>query len=260
MEKSCNFVSFPELYFNDAGYFIFKFKNDEEINQVMEQGPYFIYGKPLFLKYWTMDFELNADLLHVLPLWITLPNFILHLWVEKSISKITNVVGRPITTDDCTARKLQISYARVLVEVDIKKPVRDSITINHNGKDWNQKIEYEWMPKYCQTCLKIGHNCSTKKGIGQQKSQQMVWKPTKKVIDKGAREKKLDRIVEEPGIENDLKNKDTPDETWTVISSNRTDKAKKKTIFTPVHEMMVQNVFTSLGIGVNLEEGSGRGK
>lgn len=43
---------------------------------------------------------------------------------EKNISKISCVVERQITTDECTSRKLQILYARVLVEVDIIKPMK----------------------------------------------------------------------------------------------------------------------------------------
>src|SRR3954469_25509110 len=67
MEKTWNFASLPELYFNDAGYFIVHFKTSKDQSQVMEQGPYFIYGKPLFLKYWSIDFEVTSDLLRVLP-------------------------------------------------------------------------------------------------------------------------------------------------------------------------------------------------
>lgn len=40
----------------------------------MAQEPYFIYGKPLFLQYWLIGFEIKEDLLHVLPLWIQLMN------------------------------------------------------------------------------------------------------------------------------------------------------------------------------------------
>ncbi|CAI8595563.1 unnamed protein product [Vicia faba] len=109
----------PDLYYNDTSYFIARFKNNEDQEKVMEQGPYFIYGKPLFLKYWSPDFEIKEDILRVLPLWITLPNLPMHLWGKKSISNIASTIGKPITTDECTAKKLCISYARVLVEVDI---------------------------------------------------------------------------------------------------------------------------------------------
>ncbi|XP_058783636.1 uncharacterized protein LOC131658346 [Vicia villosa] len=245
MEKSWNFVALPELYFNDAGYFIVRFKSYEDQTKVMEQGPYFIYVKPIFLKYWSIDFELKADLLRVLPLWITLPNLPLYLWGEKSISNITSDVGRPITTDECTARKLRISYARVLVEVDITRPIKESVTIrDHSGKEWEQQIEYEWRPKYCQTCLKIGHDCATKKTTGQPKHQQRVWQ--KKVP--APENKNLEEVREEAPKKDNIPS----EEEWTQVASSRTDKAKKKINFTPPKDLIVQNVFTPLGIGVNL--------
>ncbi|XP_058726469.1 uncharacterized protein LOC131597821 [Vicia villosa] len=183
-----------------------------------------------------------------------MPNLPLYLWGEKGISKITRAVGKPITNDECTARKLRISYARVLVEVDITKPVKESVTIkDHNGKEWQQKIEYEWRPKYCQTFLKIGHDCSNKKGNGQQKPQQRVWKPTRKPNEIVLEEKKLEIITEEPIIEDTKPNNATPEENWTIISANRTDRAKKMIMFTPANDMLVQKVFTPLGIGDNPE-------
>lgn len=87
MEKTWNFVALPELYYNKAGYFIVRFKSYEDREKVMAQGPYFIYGKPRFLKPWTTDFEIREDLLCVFPLWITLPNPPLHLWGKATSRK-----------------------------------------------------------------------------------------------------------------------------------------------------------------------------
>ncbi|XP_058722959.1 uncharacterized protein LOC131594767 [Vicia villosa] len=243
MEKTWNFVALLELYFNEAGYFIVRFRTWEDLNKVMEQGPYFIFGKPIFLKYWSVDFEIKADLLRVLPLWITLPNLPLYLWGERSISKISSAIGNPITTDECTARKLRISYARVLVEVDITKPVKQSITIrDHSGKEWEQKIEYEWRPKYCQTCLKIGHDCATRKMNEHPKPKQRVWQekakePETKGEDNGGKE----ATQAAPEVE-----------VWTQVGSSKNDKAKKKIVFSPPEDLVVQNIFTPLGIGVSL--------
>ncbi|XP_058725788.1 uncharacterized protein LOC131597091 [Vicia villosa] len=255
MEKTWNFVSLPELYYNETGYFIVKFKNHEDLCQVMERGPYFIFGKPLFLKYWSIEFELKDDLLRVLPLWITMPNLPLHLWGEKSISKITSVVGIPITTDECTARKLRISYARVLVEVGITKPIKEEVTIkDHNGREWKQKIEYEWRPKYCQSCLRIGHDCSNKKVTGQQKPLQRVWKQTTKPNENVIEENKLDTKAEGTIPEINKPSNTSQDENWALVNTNGNDKAKKKIVFTPPgNTMLVQNPFTPLGIGDNPE-------
>lgn len=93
MEKVQNFVSLLDLYYNEISYFIVRFKSIEDRGIVMIQGPYFIYGVPLFLRNWAAEFEIREDLMCVVPLWITLPQLPLHLWGEKSISKIASVVG-----------------------------------------------------------------------------------------------------------------------------------------------------------------------
>ncbi|CAK8573409.1 unnamed protein product [Lathyrus sativus] len=83
MEMSWNCVALPELYYNEEGYFIMRFRSKEDNESVMAQGSYFIYGKPLFLGQWSTAFEMREDLLRVLPLWIIMPNLPLHLWGKE---------------------------------------------------------------------------------------------------------------------------------------------------------------------------------
>lgn len=73
--------------------------------------------------------------MRVLPIWIQLSQLPLYLWGENSIGKIASVVGKPIITDECTAKKLSICYAHVLVEVDVTQPLREQVVIrDHLGK------------------------------------------------------------------------------------------------------------------------------
>ncbi|CAK8533412.1 unnamed protein product [Lathyrus sativus] len=58
-EMSWNFVSMPDLYYNEEGYFIVRFRTCEDKENVVAQGPYFIYGKPLFLRQWTTEFKIK---------------------------------------------------------------------------------------------------------------------------------------------------------------------------------------------------------
>lgn len=46
MIKVWNFVSLPELYYNDQGYFPIRLKSPDDRDMVMTQGPYSIYGIP----------------------------------------------------------------------------------------------------------------------------------------------------------------------------------------------------------------------
>lgn len=64
-------------------------------------------------------------------------------------------------TDECTTKKLRMSYARVLIEVDITQSRRDSVYIKDaEGRRMLQDIVYEWRPVFCFKCQAIGHNCA----------------------------------------------------------------------------------------------------
>ncbi|XP_058746627.1 uncharacterized protein LOC131619555 [Vicia villosa] len=248
MENSWNFIALPSLYYNDAGYFIVRFKSYDDMEKITAHGPYFIFGKPIFLKPWSPDFEITEDVLRVLPLWITLPNLPLHLWGKSSTSKISSVVGKPITTDECTAKKLWISYARVLVEVDITQKPRDVIWIkDHVGKKFEQKIEYEWRPRYCHSCLRVGHDCS------QQKIKQTpkVWKMKDKAeaVNQGEKVETHNTNASpshtKPGEAEEPK-ETTTDENWTVVTKKGKTPMANPKIDNPV---LYTNPFTHLRIG-----------
>ncbi|XP_058768386.1 uncharacterized protein LOC131642116 [Vicia villosa] len=168
----------PEIFYNNEGYFLIRFESKEDKNTVLVRGPYMIYRKPMFLHEWTPEFKLEEDMLRVLPIWVIFPNLPLAFWGETSLGKIASAIGKPLMTDECTAKKLRVSYARVLIEVDVTKVLKKSVAIRDpKGIKTNQDVEYEWEPAYCKKCDKVGHICKEKEPPIQQK----VWivKPTK---------------------------------------------------------------------------------
>lgn len=170
MQKVWNFISLPELYYHDEGYFIIRFQTGKDLHDVMKQGPYTIYGMPMFLKPWTKDFVLKDDLMRVMPIWVQLPRLPLFLWGEKSLGKIASALGKPMVTDECTAKKLRVSYARIMVEVDITKPLKEVVVIkDKQGNRIDQPVKYEWRPPFCQKCQRVGHICEKKGNAPQQK-------------------------------------------------------------------------------------------
>lgn len=53
------------------------------------------------------------------------------------------------------------SYARTMVEVDLSKPLLDSLDIHlSNSKTFKQKVEYKRLPFFCDTCRQIGYASS----------------------------------------------------------------------------------------------------
>lgn len=62
----------------------------------------------------------------------------------RSLEKIGSVIGNPLYSDECIAGKLGVTYARILVEVDVTHKLCEEILIrDHEGALRTQKVEYE---------------------------------------------------------------------------------------------------------------------
>lgn len=71
----------------------------------------------------------KIDVLRVLPIWVIFPQLPLYYWGEHGIGKIASAIGKPLLTNECTSKKSHVSYARVLIEVDVTKQLKTHITI-----------------------------------------------------------------------------------------------------------------------------------
>ncbi|XP_058758888.1 uncharacterized protein LOC131632129 [Vicia villosa] len=192
MLKQWNFVKLPDMYYNNEGYFVLRFHSHKDRDDVLMKGPYTIRNMPMLLAEWKPNFNLKRDMLRTIPVWIQLPQLPLHLWGTTSLGKIASILGTPLMTDECTANMYRISYARVLVEIDITQELVHEITItDEKGEKLKQKIEYEWRPPYCMKCQKIGHKCEEKK----QKPMTQKWLPKEKKDKEAMSEKPLQQVT-----------------------------------------------------------------
>lgn len=76
------------------------------------------------------------------------------------MSRIVSAVGVPVLADECTAKQIKVSYAMVLVEVDITREFVKDIKVRDNTRrEFTQKEIPEWRPFFCSICNKTGHEC-----------------------------------------------------------------------------------------------------
>ncbi|XP_058761495.1 uncharacterized protein LOC131634890 [Vicia villosa] len=253
MEKAWNFIKLPELYYHDEGYFIIRFQSQSDLDAVLMKGPYTLRNIPLMLKEWKPDFNLKRDMLRTIPLWVKLPRLPLHLWGARSLSKIGSALGVPLVTDECTASKLRVSYARILVEVDITKELIKEITIKDcEGRKLQQPVEYEWKPLYCDRCKSIGHKCRDYvkkqwlpkgKPSGTTSSDPIQGTAAELALEKGKEGKTL---PEEKESTHDQTEKGADDANW--IEARSTIKERGKRILTgSSSDIACANGFEALG-------------
>ncbi|XP_020258991.1 uncharacterized protein LOC109835426 [Asparagus officinalis] len=173
-------ISIPKVFLIKQGIFLFEFQNESSMRGILEDGPWFFGSRPLVLKPWTIDMDIEKLQDQKYPIWVQFPNLRLNLWSSTGISKIASLIGCPIATDKLTASRQRLSYARVLLEVDLpfKEPLLDQIEIQGpDGKSYHQKVVYEFKPRWCSFCNSVGHDSQhCRKHV-----QKRVWVPNKPV-------------------------------------------------------------------------------
>lgn len=79
----------------------------------------------------------------------------------ENLRRIGGRLGVPIYTDECTTKVERISYARLLVKIDVTKPLLKTIKVKDpTGDVYDQEIIYDWVPEYCHTFLQAAHSCN----------------------------------------------------------------------------------------------------
>ncbi|XP_060190664.1 uncharacterized protein LOC132619932 [Lycium barbarum] len=109
-----------------------------------------------------MNFRFDPASMNIIPLWVKFPRLPVGYWSVEALSKLASVVGRPLYTDKYTTNLEKVSYARILVETDISKPLPEFVEIDTPEETIHQIIDYDWRPKFCIDCIRIGHektNC-----------------------------------------------------------------------------------------------------
>ncbi|KAJ6981093.1 hypothetical protein NC653_024473 [Populus alba x Populus x berolinensis] len=162
---------------HDSGWLIFTFSSESKMLDVLGAGPYAVFGRPLILRIMPAFFYFQFTELSSMPTWVRFPNLPLRCWNNICLSKIASMIGKPIKCDDPTALMTRVSYARILIEVDLLSILPSSVNvILPNGIALQQHIVYESLPRFCRQCKSLGHStliCSKGlKSINKKRSHQ----------------------------------------------------------------------------------------
>ncbi|KAJ6419611.1 hypothetical protein OIU84_029679 [Salix udensis] len=110
------------------GFFIFQFKSEEDVLEIIEKGPWMFGGKTIILQKWTPQFQFDRSKISHVSVWIRLRGLPLPLWTKQGLSMAASMfeVESPLSTE----------------------PMKVT-------------VEYEWKPSRCEACQSFGHQCPT---------------------------------------------------------------------------------------------------
>ncbi|XP_058783904.1 uncharacterized protein LOC131658651 [Vicia villosa] len=197
------------------GYYEFTFANTEDMQKVRACGSISLNPGSLKLFAWTKDFNPALQCNTSAQVWIRLFGLSQEYWRPRIVFAIASCVGTPICIDAASSKsridRTFGQYVRVLVDMDLTKPLNHNVLVERSGFAFFADIEYENLPPFCDNCKRLGHvkqDCKLLQNhqapaVPRTKSvfiQKQNNKPAETVTDTHA---SLERVIQ-PTVENQI--------------------------------------------------------
>ncbi|XP_057969388.1 uncharacterized protein LOC131158534 [Malania oleifera] len=88
-------------------------------------------------------FQFDDNEMTTLPVWVQLTNLPLELWFTNALGRICSEIGRPLYADKMTTGRERLTYARILVEVDVAKEIKCNVKIFCRMRSCIEKLAFE---------------------------------------------------------------------------------------------------------------------
>ncbi|KAL0707267.1 hypothetical protein Bca4012_073693 [Brassica carinata] len=152
------------------GKFLFNFETEEDLQYVLQQGPFHYNFCMFVLVRW--EPIVHDDYPWIIPFWVGITGIPLHLWTSKNLKKIGSKLGH--VGED----KIKESEGRMCIDVDTRKPLIFSKKIlSPGGDEVTIQIKYELRFKHCTFCGMLSHELShcTKKEQGSSNQMERAY-------------------------------------------------------------------------------------
>lgn len=130
-----------------------RFELEEEFLTALTGGPWRAFGSYLMVKAWAPEFDPLRDDIVTTPVWVRVSNISVNFYHRSILMGIARGLGKPIKVDSTTLNFERARFARVCVEVNLKKPLKGTVMIN--GERYY--VSYEGLTNICSLCGLYGH-------------------------------------------------------------------------------------------------------
>ncbi|KAG2292820.1 hypothetical protein Bca52824_039489 [Brassica carinata] len=137
---------------------LFRIEDEEVRKRVLKKKFWHISEVPLMLGEWTPETARPPPGLSAMPLWVDLSNVPGYLYSKEGLKFLARTSGKFIKLHPHTEHCVRMDVATVLVEVDLTKPLPNTISFrDREGRTVLVSITYPWLPPRCHSCSKWGH-------------------------------------------------------------------------------------------------------
>ncbi|GJU83901.1 zinc knuckle CX2CX4HX4C containing protein [Tanacetum coccineum] len=125
------------------GFFFIQFTRATSLERVLEHGLWLICNAPFILRKWSPSYVLSKEELTFVLVWIKFHGIHISVFTVDGLSAIATLLGTLIMVDQALMETMMIS---------IPNPASNGVSMH------TIKVEYEWKPPRCETCLVFGHD------------------------------------------------------------------------------------------------------
>ncbi|CAA7017838.1 unnamed protein product [Microthlaspi erraticum] len=139
-------------------FFMIRFKEEEEYMAALTEGPWRVFENYLMVQAWSPSFDPTQDDIDTTPVWIWLANIPINFYHKSILMGTARGTEKPIKVDLTTLHCERARFARVFVEVNLRKPLKGTMLIN--GERYF--VSYEGLSSICLKCglyRHLVHSC-----------------------------------------------------------------------------------------------------
>ncbi|XVE53616.1 hypothetical protein DITRI_Ditri03aG0017000 [Diplodiscus trichospermus] len=135
------------------------FEKEEDLEKVIEEGPWLVMGHYFNLKRWKTRIEIDELDLEVGHFWIQIHNLPLEMLTEANGEIIGKCLGEVIRVENSIEKRgLCKGYLRIRITIKMEKPLVGGFCVPRrgNGRFW-AAVKYEKLADFCYNCGRLGH-------------------------------------------------------------------------------------------------------
>lgn len=143
----------------DSHTFLFRFKEENDMNSILARGTWFIERRPLIIHNWGV----NPCVRTHLPLWVKFEKVPDSYWTREGLSWLASSIGHPLSADNNTSRLEVLPFAKICVDYKIGDPLPTELEVEvldpSSESLLTEKVlvSYPSKPLICSACGSLGH-------------------------------------------------------------------------------------------------------
>ena len=141
----------PEVELLNRGWFAINMQTEEDAGWLLSKC-WHIDHSPVLMKPWNPLFDASKERVDIIPVWVKLPALPLHFWDIYHFRRIGDILGQFLEADLSFLETKVKRVARILVNLNIREGLAESIILEWGPDPITQILDYENIPFRCRRC------------------------------------------------------------------------------------------------------------